>query len=367
MYSRKKEKINSIFNRKNNLDSFGTEFRAVINKNLSVSIYETKNGFTTLVVKKELTDYEIECIATEAPEKNYLGGEILPWETIIAGIDILVNEVFPINNAIREILGTLYNLRLNSIRLCIGRENDYVTVDETDLKQCNIKPTIKGLQEFVYASRKGIKGFTVRHYDSKKGNLILLESSIDQPNYEIKSIKVNIVSSLQTRGLYMQQEHKPYGLHLYIVFKIRELSDVIVKLMEKIGIPIEIIYLKRASAINKWQAVECEIDENNLINYLSAVNPTFTNDDIKNIVYLMKRNLLEFEVIDKIADILNKMKQEREEKHGYMKESLSMEDITAATKIVLEHFGLIDTKLKLPPGLNNNLIMKSQNEMLRFI
>jgi len=367
LYSHKKERVNNFFDRNENKNSFATEFRAVINKNLSVVIYETKKGTTTLIIKKELVDYEIECTASEAPEKNYIGGEIIPWELITAGLDILIKEVFPINKAIQEVLGTIYTLQLDAIRLCIGREYDYVTIDETDLEEYNIKPTIRGLKKFIYSSKKGIKGFTVRHYDSKKGNLILLESSLDQPNYEIKKIRVNIISSLQTRGLYMQQEHKPYGLHLYIILKIRELSDLIVNLLEKIGIPIEIIYLKRTSAINKWQAVECEIDDNNLINYLSTTVPNFTNEDIKNIVYFAKRNQLDFEIVDKMADVLKKMKQEREKKRGYSNVSLNLEDIAAAAKIVLEHFGLLNTRLELPSGLNTELMIKSQNEMLRFI
>ncbi|MBD3229303.1 MAG: hypothetical protein GF329_14055 [Candidatus Lokiarchaeota archaeon] len=367
MFSRKKKKSNPFTRKKNKKDKLATEFRAIINKNLSVSIYETKKGSSTFVIKKELTDYDIDCTASEAPEKNYIGGEILPWETITAETAILINEVFPINRAIQEVLGTLYNLQLNSIRLCIGSENNYVTIDETDLEDNDIKTTIKGLQEFIYSSKKGIMGFTVRHYDSKKGNLILLESSLDQPNYELKSIKVNIKSSLQTRGLYMQKEHKPYGLQLYIILKIRELSDVIVNLLEKLGVPIEIIYLKRTSAINKWQAVECEIDENNLTSYITSVNPQLTGEDVKNIVYFIKRNQLDFEIAEKMSDILNKMKEEKEEEFEYNKESLSLEDITAAAKIVLEHFGHRDTELELPSDLDQEIIMKTQNELLRFI
>ncbi|TFF88484.1 MAG: hypothetical protein EU549_02935 [Promethearchaeota archaeon] len=367
MFSRKKKKSNPFERQKNKNDNLATEFRAIISKNLSVSIYESKKGTSTFVIKKELTDYDIDCTASEAPEKNYIGGEIIPWETITADIGILIDEVFPVNRAIQEVLGTLYNLRLNSIRLCIGSENNYVTVDETDLEDNNIKPTIKGLQEFIYSSKKGIMGFTVRHYDSKKGNLILLESSLDQPNYELKSIKLNIKSSLQTRGLYMQKEHKPYGLHLYIILRIRELSDVIVNLLEKLGVPIEIIYLKRTSAINKWEAIECEIDENNLTNYLTSVNTQLTSEDIKNIVYFTKRNQLDFEIAEKMSDVLNKMKEQREEEYGYNNESLTLEDITAAAKIVLEHFGHRNTQLELPSGLNEDIIMKTQNELLRFI
>ena len=367
MFSRKKEKLYPFSRRKKKRENNSVEFRAIVNKSLSISIYEVMNGTKTLVIKKELPEYEIECDASEAPEKNYIGGEILPWEIITAGPEILIKEVFPINKAIQEVLGRIYNLKLDAIRLCIGHDEDYVTIDETDLKENEISPTVKGLQEFIYSSRKGIKGFTIRHYDSKKGNLILLESSLNQPNYEIKSIRVNIISSLQTRGLYMQKEHKPYGLHLYIILKIRELSDIIVKLLEKLGIPIEIIYLKRTSAINKWQAVECEIDEDNLTNYLNSVDDLLTDEDVKNIVYFIKRNQLDFEIADKMGDVLNKMKQEQEDKYGNNDRSLNLEDIAAAANIVLAHFGLKNTELELPSGLNPDIIMKSQNDLLRYI
>jgi len=320
-----------------------------------------------IVIKKELSEYELDCDASEAPEKNFIGGEALAWEIITADPEILIKEVFPINRAIQEVLGSIYNLRLNSIRLCIGNENDYVNIDETALANNNISPTIKGIEEFILSSRKGIRGFTVRHFDSKKGNLVLLESSLEQPNYEIKTIKVNIISSLQTRGFYMQTEHKPYGLHLYIVLKIRELSDIIVKLLEKLGIPIEMIYLKRTSAINKWQAVECELDENNLINYLSSSYNKLTKDDINNIVYFNKRNNLNFEIVDKMAEVLDKMKQEKEEKEEYSNESLNLEDIAAAAKIVLEHFGLMNKNIELPKGLNQDTILKSQDNLSKFI
>ncbi|MHA1229048.1 MAG: hypothetical protein ACTSRP_00390 [Candidatus Helarchaeota archaeon] len=366
MFEPGNERDEIILARKGGRHGFSTEFRAMVNKNLSIAVYESKTGTTILVIKKELSDYEIECYPSEAPEKNDLGGEKLPWEIVVADTSIFTNEVFKINSIIKEILGTSYDLRLDSIRLCIGNENEYVTIDETDLEDSNITPTLKGLKEFILSTRMGVKGFTIRHYDPKRGNLIFLESSIDRPNYEIKSIKVSIISSLQNRGYYMQQEHKPYGLQLYIVMKVRELSDLIVKLLEKLGIPIEIIYLRRTSAINKWQALECEINENNLFNYLKTTKSNLTNDDVKNIIYFAKRNHFEFEIIDKMADILDKLKYEKKEKSGYI-ESFNMETIAAAANIVLYHFGIFDTKLELPSGLNNNLIVKRQNDLLKFI
>ena len=73
MFSRKKEKVNPFYNQREKKDNPTIEFRSVINKQMSIAIYETKRGSTTLVIKKELSDYEIECVASEAPEKNYIG------------------------------------------------------------------------------------------------------------------------------------------------------------------------------------------------------------------------------------------------------------------------------------------------------
>jgi hypothetical protein len=342
------------------------EFRAVLNDNTSLFIAEKRN-MIHVIIKKELTDYNMDIIASEAPVKNFLAaGEFLPYEYIVADRMILEKEIFPFSDAIKKIFGSAYDLRLNSIRLCVGTEDDYLTIDESDLKEVEVNPTLNGLKEFMQVNKKSIFGFTIRHYDSKKGNLVFCECELNRPIFDIQSVKISVLANLSQRGLYMQQHYTGFGMHLYYILRISRFSDPIINFFNELKIPIEMIYLKRKSSIQNWCSIECELDDKNLKNYLQSQYSALINPDIEQIISIVRENKFNFEVARMMADILNRMKQDRVEvENGPF--SLETEDIAAAAKLVVNYFGFNEKNLTLPSNLDFNSIKKSIEELDRYI
>ncbi|MHA1267224.1 MAG: hypothetical protein ACTSRS_18450 [Candidatus Helarchaeota archaeon] len=342
------------------------EFRAVVNENTSLVIVEKQNQFQ-VIIKKELLDYEIEVTASEAPIKNFIaGGEVLPYEYVVAETEILEKEIFKFNEKIQKLFGKKYDLKLNAIRLCIGTEDNYVTIDEGALREVDIMPTIRGLQNFIKKNRKSVIGFTIRRYDTKKGNLIFCEGELNHPIFDLQSIKLKIIANLSQRGLYMQKHHTAYGLHVYYILRIRKFSDLIIQLFNEIDIPIEMIYLKRKSSIQNWRAIECELNEKNLKNYLQFNFTDLSHTDVEHIVAIVRENKFNFEIANMMADLLNKMKGDRVEIHDGLF-SLEREDIAAAAKVVVNYFGFNEQELSLPSNLDVNIIKKSIDELDRYI
>lgn len=343
-----------------------TEFRAVLDKDTSLVIVEKRNKFQ-VVIKKELIDYNIEVTASEAPVKNYVaGGEVIPYEYVVAETEILEKEIIRFNKKLKEIFGKAYDLKLSSIRLCVGTDENYITVDESALKEVDITPTIQGLQELIETNRKSIIGFTIRRYDTKKGNIIFCECDLTHPIFDLQSINIRILSSLSQRGLYMQKHHAAYGLHVYYILSINKFSDAIIKFFNEINIPIEMIYLRRKSSIQNWRAIECELNEKNLKNYLQYNYTDLSHTDVENIVAIVRKNKFSFEVATMMADLLNKMKNDRVEIHDGLF-SLEQEDIFAAAKVVVNYFGFKEQNLSVPDNLNANSIKKSIDELDRYI
>lgn len=343
-----------------------SEFRAVLDKDTSLVVVEKNNKFQ-VVIKKELLDYNIDVTASEAPVKNYMtGGEILPYEYVVAETEILEKEIINFNQKIKNIFGKKYDLKLSSIRLCVGTEENYVTIDESSLKEVDIIPTIQGLKEFIESNKKSVLGFTIRRYDTKKGNLIFCECELNHPIFDLKSIKIKILTSLSQRGLYMQKHHSAYGLHVYYVLKISKFTDMIIRLFNEINIPIEMIYLKRKSSIQNWRATECDLTDKNLKNYLQHQYTSLSHSDVEHIVSIIKNNQLNFEIANKIADLLNRMKHDRVEIDDGLF-VLEQEDIAAAAKLVVNYFGFTDQDLALPSNLDVNGIKKSIDELDRYI
>ncbi len=342
------------------------EFRAVLDKNTSLVVVEKRNKYH-VVIKKELIDYEIDVTASEAPVKNYVaGGEILPFEYVVAETEILEKEIINFNEKIKEIFGKKYDLKLSSIRLCVGTQENYVTVDEGNLKDVDIIPTIQGLKEFIEANKKSAFGFTIRRYDTKKGNLVFCECDLNHPIFDLQSIKIKIIASLSQRGLYMQKHHTAYGLQVYYVLKINKFTDMIIRLFNEIKIPIEMIYLKRKSSIQNWRATECELNTKNLKNYLQFQHTSLSHSDVEHIVSIIQNNKFNFELANMMADLLNRMKHDRVEIDDGLF-VLEQEDIAAAAKVVVNYFGFNEQNLNLPSNLDLNVIKKSIDKLDRYI
>ncbi|MFX1294698.1 MAG: hypothetical protein ACFFD2_07570, partial [Promethearchaeota archaeon] len=315
------------------------EFRAVLSEHTSLVIVEKHNKIK-VIIKKELLDYKLDVFASEAPVKNFIvGGEVYPFEFIVAEREIIEKEIFNVNQVIKDLFGKKYNLRIKSIRLCVGSDDtNYLTIDENDLKEVNVIPTINGLKSFIQTNKQSIFGFTIRHYDSKKGNLIFCECDLTHPIFDIRSIKIQILANLSQRGLYMQKHHRGYGIHLYYILDISRFSDAVIQFFNKLKIPIEIVYLKRKSSIQNWRAIECELDEKNLKNYLQFQYTSLRHSDVEHIVSIVNKNKFNFDIANKMADLLNRLIHDRVEIEGGVY-TLEQEDIAAAAKLVVNSFG----------------------------
>ena len=349
------------------------EFRAVIDKNTSCTIYDQPKK-TLIILKKDLIDYKLLINSSEAPLKNYINNpqlEVSNFEEVIAERAILEKEIFPLNEKIKSYFKSR-DLKLRAIRLCIGREDDYVTIDETNLESVDVIPTISGLKAFIDSNQRSIIGFSIRKFDAKKGNVTFLNAISNDPTSEITMFKVRILSSLQQRGFFMQKHHKAYGLQLYLTIKLEKpsgvLSNKVLDFLKNINIPIESIYLKRNSSIQNWISLECEMDEKNLKNYIQSEYQFLAHSDVSLISeFCLIENKLSFDVAIKMAEMLNSMKSKKakgDRKDGFLI-ILDPEDIAAAGKIAASYFGIKD--IFISKDLNEKILLKSEKILNNFV
>lgn len=288
-------------------------FRAVIDNSTSLSMYNEKKRSICIIKKNLAKDYEIEVDASEAPILNKMAETQEPYENSIADLKILEDEVFPLMKAYKNVFGEEKEIDLYSIKLAIGGSyTDYVTIRENDLIRYDVEPTLTGLSDFIKENNESILGFLDSEYISEEGNVIYLSCGKKNVSDNIYSLKVVILASLQQRGYFLQQEHKYYGLQLFIVLESRkENDDKLLEFLKELGIDWELIYFRRKLAIHDWTEIECQRDSENLKNYLRAKFDTLNYFDINHIIRLIIKNQLPFKVADKMASLLYKMKSER--------------------------------------------------------
>ncbi len=289
------------------------KFRAVIDENTSLSMYHKENRSFCIIRKDLARAYEMEVNPSEAPIINKILNDPEPYESSLADLKILDEEVFPISEAIKKVFGDKKDLKLNSIKLAIGGSfNDYVTIRENDLIKFDVKPTLSGLIEFVKENSKSILGFLNCEYISEEGNVIYLNCGKKKLSDNIFSIKLKILASMQQRGFFLQQEHKYYGLQLYIVIESRKHNDdKFFEFLKELGIDWELIFFRRRLAIHDWVLIECEQNSENLKCYLRAKFETLNYFDVNNIIRVVLKNQLPFIVANKMGSLLYKMKLER--------------------------------------------------------
>ena len=288
------------------------KFRAVINDTTSLSMYSSKSDRTIYIIKKDLAkNYEIDVEASEAPMLNKMQNEQEPYESSMADLKILEEEVFPINDSINSIFD--HDLELYGIKLAIGgSKTDYVTIEERDLIKYDVKPTLNGLVKLYKDNQKSILGFLDCEYITEEGNVIYLDCGKKNISDNIVSIKLKILASMQQRGFFLQQEHKYYGLQMYIVIESKVADDdKLFAFLKEMDIDWELIFFRRRLAIHDWTEIECNANSDNLKNYLRAKYGTLNYFDINNITRLVVNNNLAFIVADKMASLLYKMKSGR--------------------------------------------------------
>jgi hypothetical protein len=329
------------------------------------------------VVRRDLAKmYEIEVEASEAPVLNKILGDPEPYESSMADVKILEDEVFPVNDAFQKVFGTDKEFKLNSIKLAVGGNyNDYVTVGENDLIRYDVKPTLTGLNKFIEENKEGILGFLDSEYVSEEGNVFYLNCSKKNVSENIFSIKLLILASMQQRGFFLQQEHKYYGLQLYIVIESRIPNDgKLLEFLKELGFDWELIFFRRKLAIHDWTEIECERNSENLKSFLRAKYETLNYFDVNNIIRLVVKNQLPFKAADKMASLLYKMKNERAthfQNRNYQEEqfqqdeysiTLKKAEVAASAKLACAYLG-IEKKINFDRDISVEEISKYEDEL----
>ena len=376
------------------------QFRAVINNSTTLSMYNEKRRSVCIVRKNLAKDYDIEVDASEAPVLNKISENPQPFESSMAHLNILEEEVFPLIDAFKIVFGEEKELKLRSIKLAVGGSNtDYVSIREKDLIRFDVKPTLSGLKKFIQENKESILGFLDSEYVSEDGNVIYLKCEKRDVSDDIYSIKIKILASMQQRGYFLQQEHKYYGLQLFIIIESRKPNNnKLLEFLKELGIDWELIFLRRRLAIHDWTEIECQANQDNLKSYLRVKYDTLNYFDINNMIRLILHNELPFNVADKMGSLLFKMKSERsfqlKEKKTYgemnYEESfqnrsnirranyedpvqsvdeysltLKKAEIAAAAKIACAYLG-VPQQIEFDKDISDAEILKYQHELTNF-
>jgi hypothetical protein len=371
-------------------DRFTEEFRAVIDNSTSLSMYNEKRRSVCVIRKNLAKDYEIEVDSSEAPVLNKFLEKPQPFESSMAHLNILEEEIFPLIDAFKNTFGAEKELKLRSIKLAVGGSNtDYVTIREKDLIKYDVKPTLCGLRDFIKENKDSILGFLNSEYVSEEGNVIYLNCEKRDVSDNIYSVKIVILASMQQRGYFLQQEHKYYGLQLFIIIESKiPNDDKLLGFMKELGIDWELIFFRRRLAIHDWTEIECQADSDNLKSFLRVKYDTLNYFDINNIIRLIDKNKLPFSIADKMGSLLFKMKSERsiqlQDKtnynnmeydetinsgslHSIDEYSLTLKkaEIAAAAKIACAYLGF-HKQIKFDRDISDAEILKYQDELTTF-
>ncbi len=294
------------------------------------------------MVKKDLGDYEVSINASEAPIANIYSKEPEPFESCIADRAILEKELFPVATAMKNVFD-INAVELDKISLIIGsNDTDYVTVDETDLKNMRVEPTLFGLEDFVEKNKDGVLGLGIREFEPERGNLTFFKAKLMRPNKNIIFIELLVSSSLQQRGFFIQKEHSWLGLQKYIIIKTTQIDDEkVLAFLQEIDINWEVIFLRRSLAINDWLEIECERNSGALKAYLRFNYPILGYMDVQNIVKVVEANQLNFKIASRMAEVLNKQKKETTTDNNIdvSYQPLTMAEIVAAARLAAAYHG----------------------------
>jgi len=371
-------------------ERFTEEFRAVIDNSTSLSMYNEKRRSVCVIRKNLAKEYEVEVDSSEAPVLNTILERPQPFESSMASLNILDAEIFPLLDAFKITFGEEKELKLRSIKLAVGGSNsDYVTIREKDLIKFDVKPTLSGLREFIKENSDSILGFLDSEYISEEGNVIYLKCEKRDVSDNIYSVKIIILASMQQRGYFLQQEHKYYGLQLFIVIESKKPNDdKLLEFIKELGIDWELIFFRRRLAIHDWTEIECQTNSDNLKSFLRVKYDTLNYFDINNIIRLIEKNSLPFNVVDKMGSLLFKMKNERSSQlqenkkyddlryddsldsgsvHSIDEYSLTLKkaEIAAAAKIACAYLG-IQKQITVDRDISDAEILKYQDELTNF-
>lgn len=342
------------------------KFHAAIDKNTDLTLYQREGGLY-LIIKKDLVDYDLFVSASEAPVINQYLKHPDPFESLLVDVNIIEKEVEPLNLGLQTTFGDDNEFNLVSVRIAVGSsENDYVSIDESDLFGMDVEPTMSGLLDFI-ASHESVIGLCDRLFAHEKGNIIILEAKIKNPDKTISTIELKILSNLQQRGLYLQKKMQYAGVQLYIIIKAESLSESLLSFLKSIGIDWELIFLRRDLAIEDWLEVECEKSSINLKGYLASKYDSLGFFDVNNITRVAVVNQLNFKIVTRMADLLDRVKEQRYEMKGVSPDSepLNKAEIIAAARLACAYFG-VKKEIKIDKEINIAEIQQFEAELIKL-
>ncbi|MFW9987198.1 MAG: hypothetical protein ACFFC3_00920 [Candidatus Odinarchaeota archaeon] len=223
-------------------------------------------------------------------------------------------------------------------------------------------------------------GFLDCEYISEEGNVIYLNCGKKNVSENVFSIKIMILASMQQRGFFLQQEHKYYGLQLYVIIESRKPNDnLLLEFLKELDIDWEVIFFRRKLAIHDWTEIECERNSENLKSFLRAKYESLNYFDVNNIIRLIVKNQLPFRVANKMASFLYKMKSERSirfqekkfQENPYENDpvqqdeysiTLKKAEVAAAAKLACAYLG-IQKNIKFDRDISADEIMKYEAEI----
>ncbi len=342
------------------------KFHAALDKNTTLTLYQREGGLYC-IIKKDLADYDLTVSASEAPIINQYLKLPDPFESLLVDVNIVDKEIEPLNFGLQSIFGDDKEFNLVSVRIAVGSgENDYVTIDESDLFGLDVEPTMTGLMDFI-GSHESVIGICDRIFAHEKGNIILLEAKVKNPDKSISSIDLKILSNLQQRGLFLQKKMQYAGIQMYTIIKAEKMSEPLLEYLKAIGIDWELIFLRRDLAIEDWLEVECEKNSINLKGYLASKYDSLGFFDVNNITRVAVVNQLNFKIVTKMAELLDKVKEQRYEMNGISPDSepLNKAEIIAAARLACAYFGL-KTDIQIDKEINPAEIQRFEAELIKL-
>ncbi len=341
------------------------KFSAVVDDDTGLTLYQREGGLY-LVIKRDLSDYDVSIKASEAPVMNQYLKDPDPFESYLADRKILEEEIDPFNIALHTIFGEKKEMSLISIKIAIGsNDSDYVSIDESDLFSMDVEPTISGVLDF-FEQNESVIGICDRVFDHEKGNIILLEAKVREPTRGVSSITLRIMSSLHQRGLFMKKNMKYAGLQMYTIIKAESLNQDVLDFLKQIDIDWELIFLRRDLGIEDWLEIECEKNSINLKGFLRNKYENLGYFDINNITRVAVVNQLQFKVVNYMADLLDRKKEMEADASGTPdKEPLKKAEIVAAAKLACAYYG-IDAEIKVEKDVSVEDIHYFELELIKL-
>lgn len=338
------------------------KFRVSVGKNVTLSYLNRENGIY-LIIKKDLSDIKSEIYPSEAPILNSFMKIPEPFEFITVDKDVIKKEIEPINTALKIAFGDIREFQIDTIQLVVGSGDDnYFTINQEDLDKYNIIPTISGVITYTDNHNETIVGIANSRFEPEKGNIIFFDALCREPQVDVASVNLKILSSVQQRGLSMQKKQSLNIIDLYLTIKTRIINEPLLDFLRQLDIDLDVVQMLRSLTLDSWIEHEAEQNESNLKGFLVKNYPELSFAEVRMIVDLRNDNNFEFQTVLKIAELLSALREERRlVSNKYEEYPFTKEEIVTAAKTALAYFR-IRKEVIYPDNLDLSLLANLQKE-----